>query len=145
MTPVHYRGGAPAIEDLLGGHVPASVNPVSEVIAYAKSGPLRLLAVTGAQRSPFLPDVPTMKEAGYNVVVESLSGVFLPANVPDPIVTALSSAMHEASRSKTMIDSLARFGTEPAFLTPDQFSAWIKDEIARWGPVVQASGFVALD
>jgi len=145
MTPVHYRGGAPAIEDLLGGHVPASVNPVSEVGAYATSGPLRVLAVTGAERSPFLPDVPTMKEAGYNVVVDSLSGVFLPANTPDPIVTALSAAMREASRSKTMIDSLAKFGTEPAFMTPGEFAAWIKAEIARWGPVVQASGFVALE
>src|ERR1700683_4036155 len=63
MTPVHYRGGAPAIQDLIGGHVAASVNPVSEVITYAKSGPVRALAVTGAARSPFLPDVPTMREA----------------------------------------------------------------------------------
>jgi tripartite-type tricarboxylate transporter receptor subunit TctC len=145
MTPVHYRGGAPAIEDLLGGHVPASVNPVSEVIAYAKSGTVRILAVTGAERTPFLPDVPTMKEAGYNVVVESLSGVFLPAKTPDAIVGALSAAMHKAVQSQTMIDSLAKFGTEPAFLTPAEFSAWIKAEVARWGPVVQESGFVAIE
>jgi tripartite-type tricarboxylate transporter receptor subunit TctC len=145
MTPVHYRGGAPAIEDLLGGHIPASVNPVSEVIAYAKSNSIRILAVTGAERSAFLPDVPTMKQAGYNVVVESLSGVFLPAKTPDAIVGALSAAMRQATQSQTMIDSLAKFGTEPAFLTPGEFSAWIKAEIARWGPVVQASGFVAID
>jgi tripartite-type tricarboxylate transporter receptor subunit TctC len=145
MTPVHYRGGAPAIEDLLGGHIPASVNPVSEVIAYAKSNSIRILAVTGAERSAFLPDVPTMTQAGYNVVVESLSGVFLPVKTPDAIVGALSAAMHKATQSQTMIDSLAKFGTEPAFLTPVEFSAWIKAEIARWGPVVQASGFVAID
>jgi tripartite-type tricarboxylate transporter receptor subunit TctC len=145
MTPVHYRGGAPAIEDLLGGHVPASVNPVSEVIAYAKSGSIRILAVTGAERTPFLPEVPTMKEAGYNVVVESLSGVFLPARTPDAIVSALSAAMRKATRSQAMVDSLAKFGTEPAFLTPAEFTAWIKEEIARWGPVVQESGFVAID
>jgi tripartite-type tricarboxylate transporter receptor subunit TctC len=149
LTPVHYRGGAPALEDLIGGHIPASVNPVSEVIAYAKpgstSGPVRILAVTGAVRSPFLPDVPTMKEQGYNVVVESLSGVFLPARTPDAIVAALSTAMREAVGSKALIDSLAKFGTEPAFLTPAEFSAWIKSEIARWGPVVKASGFVALE
>lgn len=145
MTPVHYRGGAPAIEDLLGGHIPASVNPVSEVIGYAKSGQLRILAVTGAERTPFLPDVPTMKEQGYNVVVESLTGVFLPAHTPDAIVNALSQAMHAASKSQAMIDSLAKFGTEPAFMPPAEFAAWIKDEIARWGPVVKASGFVALE
>ncbi len=117
MTPVHYRGGAPAIEDLLGGHIPASVNPVSEVIAYAKSNSIRILAVTGAERSAFLPDVPTMKQAGYNVVVESLTGVFLPAKTPDAIVGALSAAMRKATQSQTMIDSLAKFGTEPAFLS----------------------------
>jgi tripartite-type tricarboxylate transporter receptor subunit TctC len=145
MTPVHYRGGAPAIEDLLGGHIPASVNPVSEVIGYAQSGSLRILAVTGATRTRFLPDVPTMKEAGYNVVVESLSGIFVPAKTPDAVVSALSAAMHDAVHSQAMIDSLAKFGTEPAFLTPAEFTAWIKGEISRWGPVVKESGFVALD
>jgi len=145
MTPVHYRGGAPAIEDLLGGHVPASVNPVSEVVAYGKSGAVRILAVTGAERSPFLPGVPTMKEAGYDVVVESLSGVYLPAKTPAAIVTALSGAMREASKSPAMVESLAKFGTEPAFLTPEEFTAWIKGEIAHWGPVVRESGFVALE
>ena len=145
MTPVHYRGGAPAIEDLLGGHVPASVNPVSEVIAYAKSGSIRILAVTGAERTPFLPDVPTMKEQGYNVVVESLTGVWLPARTPDATVEALSAAMHKATQSQAMIDSLAKFGTEPYFLKPAEFTAWIKGEVDRWGPVVKESGFVALE
>jgi tripartite-type tricarboxylate transporter receptor subunit TctC len=145
MTPVHYRGGAPAMEDLLGGHVPSSVNPLSEIIETAKSGSIRILGVTGAQRSPFLPDVPTFKESGYNVVVQSWNGVWLPANTPDNIVQALSAAMREASQSKTMLDSLAKFATEPAFETPAEFSETIKSEIARWGPVVKESGFVALD
>ena len=74
MTPVHYRGGAPALQDLLGGHVPASVNPVSEVISVAQQGSVRILAVTGSQRSKFLPDVPTMRELGYNVVIDSWIG-----------------------------------------------------------------------
>ena len=145
LTPVHYRGGAPAMEDLLGGHIPASVNPVSEVIEMAKAGSIRILAVTGAERSAFLPGVPTMKEAGYNVVVESYSGVFLPAKTADAIVEALSAVIREAARSKQMIDSLAKFGTEPAYLSTAEFTAWIKAEIARWGPVVKASGFVAIE
>jgi tripartite-type tricarboxylate transporter receptor subunit TctC len=61
ITPVHYRGGAPAIQDLIGGHVPASVNPISEALPHARSGALRMLAVTGSRRSQFLPDVPTMR------------------------------------------------------------------------------------
>jgi len=145
LTPVHYRGGAPAMEDLLGGHVPASVNPVSEVIASVKAGAIRALAVTGARRSPFLPDVPTMKEQGYDVVVESLSGAFLPAKTPIKIVDALSAAMREAARSKLMIDSLAKFGTEPTYMPPAEFAAWIKARLAQWGPVVKASGFVATE
>jgi tripartite-type tricarboxylate transporter receptor subunit TctC len=145
MTPVHYRGGAPALQDLLGGHVPASVNPVSEVLEVARSGSIRILAVTGAKRSPFLPDVPTFKETGYNVVVDSWTGVWLPAHTPDDIVGALSAAMREASQSKEMVEALARFGSEPAFQTPAEFSATIQSEIARWAPVVKASGFVALD
>ena len=145
MTPVHYRGGAPALQDLLGGHVPSSVNPLSEIIETAKAGSIRVLAVTGPQRSPFLPDVPTFKEAGYNVVVESWNGVWLPANTPDDVVAALSAAMREATQSRAMQDSLAKFATEPAFQTPAEFAGTIKSEIARWGPVVKESGFVALD
>ncbi len=145
LTPVHYRGGAPAMEDLVGGHVPASVNPVSEIIEMAKAGSIRILAVTGAERSAFLPTVPTMKEAGYNVMVESYSGVFLPAKTADATVDALSAAIREAARSKQMIESLAKFGTEPAYLSAAEFTAWIKAEIARWGPVVKASGFVAIE
>ena len=145
MTPVHYRGGAPALQDLLGGHVPASVNPISEVLEVARSGAVRILAVTGAKRSPFLPDTPTFKELGFNVVVESWTGVWLPAHTPDAIVNALSGAMRAASQSKDMVAALAKFGTEPAFQPPAEFAATIKSEIAKWGPVVKASGFVALD
>src|SRR5262249_53865233 len=65
MTPVHYRGGAPALQDLIGGHVPASVNPVSESMSQAKAGTIRTLAVTGAGRSPVLPHVPTLISRGY--------------------------------------------------------------------------------
>ena len=70
MTPVHYRGGAPALQDLIGGHVPVSINPISESMPSAKAGTIRILAVTGSRRSSFLPEVPTMLEAGYDVVVE---------------------------------------------------------------------------
>jgi len=145
LTPVHYRGGAPAMEDLIGGHVPASVNPVSEVMAFAQAGSIRALAVTGEQRTPFLPDVPTMKEQGFNVVVESLVGVYVPAKTPAPIVAALNAAIRKAVASKEMIDSLAKFGTEPASMSTAEYTAWVKKEIVRWGAVVKASGFQALD
>src|SRR5215468_545697 len=103
MTPVHYRGGAPALQDLIGGHVPASVNPISESMASAKAGTIRILAVTGARRSAFLPEVPTMAESGYNVIVESWLGVFVPAKTPAEVVNALSAAIAEAVKSAPMI------------------------------------------
>lgn len=145
MTPVHYRGGAPALQDLLGGHVPASVNPISEAFSLAKAGTLRMLAVTGSQRSPFLPDVPTMREQGYDVVIDSWIGLLVPVRTPAAIVSALSAAIADASKSADMAESLAKFGSEPAFQTPEQFAARVKADIERWGPVVKASGFVAED
>jgi tripartite-type tricarboxylate transporter receptor subunit TctC len=143
ITPVHYRGGAPALQDLLGGHVPAGVNPISESLPHARAGTLRMLAVTGSRRSPFLPDVPTMREQGYDVVIDSWLGVFVPVKTPDDAVNALSAAIGEASRSAQMVENLAKVGNEPAFQTPREFAATVKADIARWSPVVKASGFVA--
>ncbi len=145
MTPVHYRGGAPALQDLLGGHVPASVNPISEAMPHAKSGAVRILAVTGSKRSRFLPDVPTMREQGFDVVIDSWLGAFAPARTPAQTVHALNAAINEVARSPDYADALAKFGTEPALQTPAEFAATVKADIARWGPVVKASGFVAVD
>ena len=145
MTPVHYRGGAPALQDLLGGHVPASVNPVSEVMAQAKAGGLRMLGVSGSKRSRFLPDVPTMREQGFDVVVESWLGAFAPARTPAATVRVLGAAINEVARSPDYAESLAKFGNEPALQTPEEFAATVRADIARWGPVVKASGFVAVD
>jgi tripartite-type tricarboxylate transporter receptor subunit TctC len=145
LTPVHYRGGAPAMQDLIGGHVPASVNPISEALPHARSGALRMLAVTGSQRSSFLPDVPTMREQGYDVVVESWLGAFVPARTPAETVAALAAAIGEASRSTVMAENLGKVGNTPTALTPAEFAATVKADIERWGPVVKASGFVAAE
>src|SRR5919197_530851 len=145
ITPVHYRGGAPALQDLLGGHVAASVNPISEILPSPKAGTLRVLAVSGARRSSFLPEVPTMTEAGYNVVVESWLGVFVPAKTPADTVAALSAAIADAVKSPQMVESLAKIGNLPAFQTPAEFAAVVKADVARWAPIVKASGFVAED
>src|SRR5260370_2874835 len=79
LSPVHYRGGAPALQDLIGGHVPASVNPIGETLPQAASGKIRMLAVANARRSKILPDVPTMREGGYNVGLETCLGALAPA------------------------------------------------------------------
>jgi tripartite-type tricarboxylate transporter receptor subunit TctC len=145
MTPVHYRGGAPALQDLLGGHVPASVNPISEAMPHAKTGALRMLAVTGAKRSRFLPEVPTMREQGFDVVVDSWLGAFAPGRTPAETVRVLGLAINEVARLSDYAESLAKFGNEPALQTPDEFAATVRADLARWGPVVKASGFVAVE
>jgi len=145
MQAVHYRGGAPALQDLIGGHVPASVNPISEEMPLAQQGQLRILAVTGSQRSKFMPDIPTMKESGYDVVIDSWIGILLPARTPSEQVNALSRAIETAVKAPDYADALAKFGNEPAFEPPAEFAARVKADIERWGPVVKASGFVADD
>ncbi len=143
MTPVHYRGGAPALQDLVGGHVPASINPISETLTQAQSGNIRTLAVTGAHRSAFLPDVPTMREQGFDVAVETWLGAFAPAKTPADTVRVLGAAINAAAKSPAMAQSLATFGNEPAIETPEEFAATVRADYARWAPVVKASGFVA--
>jgi tripartite-type tricarboxylate transporter receptor subunit TctC len=146
LTPVHYKGGAPALQDLLGGHVPASVNPISETLAFGNSGMIRILAVTGRERSRFLPDVPTMVESGYqDVVVESWLGLFAPAKVPADVVGHLSDAVRDALASADLRESLSKIGNDPAYSPPAKFAATVKADLEAWGPVVKASGFVAED
>jgi tripartite-type tricarboxylate transporter receptor subunit TctC len=145
LNPVHYRGGAPALQDVVGGHIPMSVNPLSEALPLHQNGTIRALAVTGAKRSQFMPDVPTAKETGYDVVVESWLGVFLPAKASTDVLSALSNAMKQASESPAMRESLAKFASTATFQTPQQFVETIKSDLDRWDPVVKASGFVAVD
>jgi tripartite-type tricarboxylate transporter receptor subunit TctC len=143
MTPVHYKGGAPALQDLIGGHVSSSVNPVGETLPFAKAGSVRVLAVTSAERSKFLPDVPTMKEAGYNVVIEPWLGVFVPAKTPADVVAKLNQAVKQTFSSPEVIEKLSVLGNEPAYQTPEDFAATIRADLKRWEPIVKESGFVA--
>ena len=142
LTPVHYKGGAPALQDLLGGHIPVSVNPISETLGFGNAGAIRILAVTGRERSRFLPAVPTLVEQGFkDVVVESWLGLFAPAKTPADIVAALNQAARTATSAPDFVESLAKVGNDPAYLPPDEFARVVKADLERWGPIVQASGF----
>jgi tripartite-type tricarboxylate transporter receptor subunit TctC len=142
MTPVHYKGGAPALQDLLGGHVASSINPVGETLPFAKAGSVRVLGVTSARRSTFMPEVPTLKESGINVVIESWLGVLVPAKTPDDVVQRLNHAIRDAFTSLDVTQKLASIGNEPDYQTPADFAARIRADIERWAPIVKASGFV---
>jgi len=143
MTPVHYKGGAPALQDLIGSHVSSSINPVGETLPFAKSGAVRVLAVTSERRSTFLPDVPTMKESGYNVVIQAWLGVLVPSKTSDDVVSKLNLAIKDAFSAPDVVRRLAELGNEPAYQTPADFASTIRSDLERWAPIIKASGFVA--
>ena len=141
---VPYKGGAPALQDLMGGQIASSFNPVGEIIPQLKSGKIRVLATTGAKRNKFLPDVPTMVESGFkDVVAEVWLGVLMPANTPQAIVSRAASTINDALKSPELRETYSKFGMDPLGGTPESFAALIKSDLAQWGPVIKASGFTA--
>jgi tripartite-type tricarboxylate transporter receptor subunit TctC len=146
LNHVAYKGGAPALQDVMGGQIPASINVLSEVIPQLATGRLRVLATSGARRSQFLPDVPTFVEAGFkDVAAQEVFGVFLPSKSPPDVVTKLYAVLSEIAKSKEFAEAIAKLSYEPADETPAVFTKTVQTEIARWGPVVKASGFTSED
>jgi tripartite-type tricarboxylate transporter receptor subunit TctC len=141
LTAVHYRGGAPALQDLMGGHVSMSVNPSGEAIPMAAGGAIRILAVASPERSRFLPDTPTLREQGFDVSINTWTGVFMPVKTPLAIIAALSGALRKIVASSDMINAQANLGNEMTFLPQPEFAAQVKADIAKWAPIVKASGF----
>jgi tripartite-type tricarboxylate transporter receptor subunit TctC len=142
---IPYRGGAPAVTDLIGGQVDIMFTATSSVIQYVKTGALRALAVTGPNRDPALPDVPTMAEAGlpgYEVVAWfSLS---VPTATPQAVVDRLSGAAMKAIKAPQFVKAMQDNGFDIVGGTPKQMDKMIEQENQRWGPVVKSLG-VRLD
>jgi tripartite-type tricarboxylate transporter receptor subunit TctC len=145
LTPVHYKGGAPALQDLIAGQVPVSVNPIGEVLPYLKSGRLRVLATTGETRSKFLPDVPTLAETYPQIVAAPWLAFFAPAKTPAGVVSSLSAAIAASVKSPETTASFEKFGYDVVTTSPADTSATLRADLARWQPIVKASGFTAED
>jgi tripartite-type tricarboxylate transporter receptor subunit TctC len=146
MTAVHYKGGAPALQDLLGGQIAVSVNPLAEVLPHVRSGRLKALATSGSARSPWLPEVPTLVESGFKgLVVETWLGFFAPARTPPEIVARLQREVVEAAASDELRQGMEKFAIEPYTLDSAAFARQIRADTEAWGPVVRASGFTAED
>ena len=144
---VPYKGGALAVQDLIGSQVPVGFIPLGEILPHLGAGKIRLLATTGPTRSRFTPDVQTLVESGYkNVVVQSWVGMFVPAATPANIITRLNAELVQALKAPDVQNTLARFGFEYAVATPSAaFASLVKADLDRWGTVVKASGFTADD
>ena len=146
LTSVAYRGGAPLLQDVMGGQIPVSFNVLGEVLPHIRSGKLRSLAMTTPQRSPFLPDVPTMTEVGYKdiAMVEAL-GWYVPAKTPMDTVRKLNTLVREALQTPEFIESLAKNGLQPMHQSPEEFAALLKRDTAHWAAAAKATGFTAED
>ena len=146
LSPVHYKGGAPALQDMMGGQIPVSINPIGELLPQLKGGKVRVLAVTSAERSKFLPDVPTMKESGYpEIAISPWLGFFAPAKTPAETIKRLANGIADATAHGDAQQSFLKFGMEPAAMTPVGFATVLKSDLERWAPIVKASGFTAED
>ncbi|MGZ3409208.1 MAG: Bug family tripartite tricarboxylate transporter substrate binding protein [Xanthobacteraceae bacterium] len=142
MVHVPYRGAAPAIQDVVAGQIAANIS-VGLDIPLHKDGKLRILATSGTDRSPFLREVPTFKEAGLDVEATDWFGILAPAGTPDPIIAKINESVRNAIQSKALKDLMAKLGNTPGGESPASFATIIKDDTARWGEIVKASGFTA--
>ena len=145
-TGVHvpYKGGGPAISDLLGAQVDASFQNVNAVLQHIKSGKLRPLAVTGAKRSPVLPEVPTMAEAGVrDVDVYSWQGIVGPKGLPADVRAKFHEAVVAALNDPPTKAQLSALGLEVVANTPAQFAAFQQQEFARWKKVIEVRKITA--
>jgi tripartite-type tricarboxylate transporter receptor subunit TctC len=138
---IAYKGTAPAVTELLGGHIPIMMSSMLSVIPHVRAGKLRMLAVTTAKRSPAVPEAPTIAEAGVPGYEATLwYGTVAAARTPEPILARVSRELDKALRDRDIIEKLSSQGVEPYYTGPKDFAARIRDEIPKWARVITDSG-----
>jgi len=141
LVHVPYKGAAPAMIDLIAGHVQVSFPTIIGAFSHVQAGRLRALATTGAKRAPAAPDLPTMMEAGVpGYEAANWFGTVVPAKTPTAIVSKLSQEIARVLRLPDVRERLLVQGMEPTSSTPEEFSAYIRSEMTKWARVVKASG-----
>jgi tripartite-type tricarboxylate transporter receptor subunit TctC len=143
MNAIPYKGGAPAINDLLGGQIPMSFNNGPESVGQIEGGTVRALAVTTAARASFLPDVPSMAETVPGYDTEVWWGLLGPAGMPRDLVEKLSHDFVAALNTEAVKERLTKLGASPIGSSPQQFDAKIRADYRKWGPIIEAAGIKA--
>jgi tripartite-type tricarboxylate transporter receptor subunit TctC len=144
MIGVPYKGAAPALTDTMGGHTHVMFPSLFSGQPLVKTGKLKALAIAGPKRSPVLPDVPTLKEAGVDgVEVQQWYGFFAPARTPKPIIDQLNKALNQVLADPQIIKQIEDHGADVETSTPEQFGTLVKTEIARWKGVVERARLTA--
>lgn len=138
MVQIPYKGGAPAVNELVGGHVQLGINAVPSVVQQIKAGKLTPLAVASAKRSRALPNVPTMAEAGVkDFEYDIWYALFAPARTPSEVVSSASAMLRRALADPEVASLLIAQGAEPAPTTPQELARFIQDDRARWAKLVK--------
>ncbi len=144
LTPVPYRGAAPLVADLAANQIPSGSGGLFDFIAHHRAGKLRIVAVSSAGRTVTAPDLPTFAEQGYkDAVGDSWLGLFAPAKTPRPVLDALNAAVRAVVAEPDTTRKLIENGVEPKTGTPEELAALQASDIAKWRPIVEASGFKA--
>ncbi len=141
MTNVSYRGTAPALTDVIAGHIPTMFIPVSEAFAQANNPSIRLLAASSAKRSLMLPGVPTIAESGFaGFDAVSWTGLLAPAGTPKDVIDKMGAEMVRASKDPKFVEQIVNAGNDPLGYGPDEFAKMIASEIPAWGDAVRSAG-----
>jgi tripartite-type tricarboxylate transporter receptor subunit TctC len=141
LTRVPYRGSAPIINDLVGGHLPFGITTIADAIPQYRAGNVKIFTVSSAVRSPFLPEVPTLKENGIDLVADAWYGMWLPAGSPPDFAQKLSAATVAALGKPEVKEKLLAIGLIPVGTTPEGLTAELAANTAFWQPIVQATGY----
>ena len=141
VTEISYKGGGPALADLLAGHIQMLINSPTSTIPHVSDGKLRALATTGARRPAALADVPTVAESGFpGFDLVEWYALFLPANTPQDIVDRLYAEIMKIMASPEMVKRIHDIGAEGSTMTPAEFAAWVRKDEANWGNLIKQIG-----
>ena len=143
LHPVPYRGSAAGLTDLIAGRIPIEITTTSDLVQMQKDGRIRVLATSDRERSPFLPDVPTLHEAGFDLAATGWYGMFAPAKTPPDLIERYNKAIVDAVRSPEFEERMLAFGLQPTGTSAAAFAAIVKDDSTTWKPAIEASGFKA--
>ncbi|MEK9969226.1 MAG: Bug family tripartite tricarboxylate transporter substrate binding protein [Ferrovibrio sp.] len=138
---VSYKGSAGAITDLAGGQVPMVLSTTPDLMNLHKAGKIRVIATSGAARSPFLPDVPTFLESGYKIQGDTWYGMFAPAGTPPEMIKRLSEIVMAAMKTPELREKISNLGLQPTGTSAEELRMILKRDSAAWAPAVAASGF----
>jgi len=141
MTLIPYKGSAPALIDLVAGHVFGHVDQISSALPYIQAGRIRAIAVTTAKRAVALPEVPTLAESGVpGFDASTVTGILAPAKTPRDVVQKLNAALSQVLAQPAVKERFAALGAEVQPSTSDELAAWIRDDLAIWMKVVKQAG-----